>query len=348
VATDEVFEPYRLLDADGFAVVPVAEFLRDLQACGRSTGTLRSHGMDLLRWLRFLWAVGVRWDRATAVEARDFCCWLQRVDKPTGVHWRYQDGAGTPTRASAGRRRGSARNGVTGKPAPGVKYAAATVAHCETVLRGFYEFHREAGSGPMVNPFPPARRRRANEHRNPMDAFRPERSGRFRPRLSNRVPRQIPDEMFDKLFAQLGSHRDRALLAFWPGVSEHGRDGRQRDRRPQQSCRSVVPQQTGAALHVGDTSSAEHGRDDAVHRGVVTQSGVRSHRPQEHVLVRRVGSLLALRVLCCTMPAVRDRQSMSPSRRLTMSHARRRVVTASNVMAASRAGIDGAAQACTT
>jgi hypothetical protein len=33
-----------------------------------------------------------------------------------------------------------------------VKYAAATAAHCETVLRGFYEFHREAGSGPMVNP----------------------------------------------------------------------------------------------------------------------------------------------------------------------------------------------------
>jgi hypothetical protein len=26
-------------------------------------------------------------------------------------------------------------NGVTGKPVPGVKYAPATVAHCETVLR---------------------------------------------------------------------------------------------------------------------------------------------------------------------------------------------------------------------
>jgi site-specific recombinase XerD len=48
-----------------------------------------------------------------------------------------------------------------------------------------------------------------------MNAFTPARSGRFRPRLTARVPRQIPDAMFDKLFAGLGSHRDRALLAFW-------------------------------------------------------------------------------------------------------------------------------------
>ena len=30
-----------------------------------------------------------------------------------------------------------------------------------------------------------------------------------------RAPRCIPDERFDELFAQLGSHRDRALVAFW-------------------------------------------------------------------------------------------------------------------------------------
>jgi site-specific recombinase XerC len=29
------------------------------------------------------------------------------------------------------------------------------------------------------------------------------------------APRCIPDERFDALFAQLGSHRDRALVAFW-------------------------------------------------------------------------------------------------------------------------------------
>ena len=28
-------------------------------------------------------------------------------------------------------------------------------------------------------------------------------------------PRQIPDEVFNELFARLPSHRDRALVAFW-------------------------------------------------------------------------------------------------------------------------------------
>ena len=55
----------------------------------------------------------------------------------------------------------------------------------------------------------------------------------------------------------------------------------------------------------------------------------------------------ALWVFCCTMLAVRARQSMSASRRLMMSHARSPVVTASKVMAASRAGIAGVAHACT-
>jgi hypothetical protein len=91
VATGEVFEPYWLLDGDGGVVEPVAVFFRELQACGRSTGTLRSYGMDLLRWFRFLWAIGIWWDRATSVEARDFCRWLQLADKPTGGNWRRRD-----------------------------------------------------------------------------------------------------------------------------------------------------------------------------------------------------------------------------------------------------------------
>ncbi len=218
VATGEVFEPYRLVDVQGVVVAPVAAFLRDLQACGRRPGTLRSYGMDLLRWFRFVWAIGVRWDRVSSVEARDFCCWLQLVDKPVGVHWRHRGGEGAARRSTPQRRSRLTPNPVTGKPVPGVKYTPATVAHCETVLRGFYEFHLEAGTGPMVNPFPLARHRgrgRVNAHHNPMDAFMPARSGRFRPRLTARVPRRIPDALFDKLFAGLGSHRDRALVAFW-------------------------------------------------------------------------------------------------------------------------------------
>jgi len=72
--TDDLFEPYRLVDATGGVVGPVAAYLRDLQAGGRSASTQRSYGMDLLRWFRFLWAIEVGWDRATRLEARDFCC----------------------------------------------------------------------------------------------------------------------------------------------------------------------------------------------------------------------------------------------------------------------------------
>ena len=45
----------------------VAVFLRELLAAGRSPATLRSYGMDLLRWWRFLRAVDVDWRRAPLV-----------------------------------------------------------------------------------------------------------------------------------------------------------------------------------------------------------------------------------------------------------------------------------------
>ena len=109
-------------------------------------------------------------------------------------------------------------NAVTGKRSRGDRYEAATVAHCESVLRGFYDFHLEAGTGPMLNPFPLSRQRgpgRAQAHHNPMEPFTGQRSGRYRPKVVTRAPRRIPDERFDALFAQLGSHRDRALVAFW-------------------------------------------------------------------------------------------------------------------------------------
>lgn len=102
VATGEVFEPFRLVDGTGIVVGPAAVFLRDLQACGRSASTLRSYGMDLLRWFRFVWAIEISWDRATAIEARDFCCWIQLVDKPTGPHWRRLAGGRAAVRSFAG------------------------------------------------------------------------------------------------------------------------------------------------------------------------------------------------------------------------------------------------------
>ena len=81
VSTGDLWEPYRLLNAEGAGVDPVTSYLRDLQATGRSTATLRSYGMDLLRWFRFIWAIDVPWSQATRVEARDFSCWLQVTRK---------------------------------------------------------------------------------------------------------------------------------------------------------------------------------------------------------------------------------------------------------------------------
>jgi integrase len=214
-ATGDLFEPYRLVDPGGGVVGPAGAFLRELAASGRSAATQRSYGMDLLRWFRFLRAVEVPWDQATRAEARDFLCWIQLADKPARPHWRYP-GSGARGAGGSGTPPG-APNPVTGKPSRGRGYAAATVAHCETVLRGFYDFHLEAGTGPMVNPFPLARgqRGRPGAHHNPMEPFTGQRAGRYRPRAARRAPRQIPDERFDELFAQLGSHRDRALVAFW-------------------------------------------------------------------------------------------------------------------------------------
>lgn len=232
--TGDPWEPHRLLDADGVVVDPVASFFRDLQASGRSTATLRSYGMDLLRWFRFTWAVDVQWSQATRVEARDFSCWIQATEKRRPVS-APAGGGGSP----------GAPNPVTGKPSPGRTYAAATVAHSETVLRGFYELHRELESGPMVNPFPLARRRggRPHAHHNPMDTFRNERTGLYRPKVPRRIPRSTPDYLFNELFARLGSHRDRALVAFWVSTGARAAEllgATQEDADPGQQLITVI------------------------------------------------------------------------------------------------------------
>jgi integrase len=195
VETGDRWEPYWLSGPGGGRVGPVSEFLRDLQAAGRPATTQRSYSLALLRWFRFTWAVGVPWNQAIRAEARDFCRWIQLADKP-------------------GSSRGPAVP-VPGKRPASAKYAPSTVAHCETVCRGFYAYHLEAGTGPIVNPFPLARPGRAYAHHNPVDPFPRQKSGLFRPRVPRRVPGQIPDSVFNELFARLPSHRDRALVAFW-------------------------------------------------------------------------------------------------------------------------------------
>ncbi len=210
-ATGDSFQPYRLLDAAGAPIPAGDAYFTELVACGRPATTQRSYGMDLLRWFRFLSAVGVDWEKATRVEARDFCRWLGATPKPSHPHWRRP--ADLPAR-----RQPSTPNALTGKRPPGPRYAPATVAHAESVVRAFYDFHLEVGTGPMINPFPlvrGARRGRVEAHHNPLEPFATTRRGRYRPKLTTPAPRMIPDEAFDQLFAKLSSHRDRALVAFY-------------------------------------------------------------------------------------------------------------------------------------
>lgn len=91
-------------------------------------------------------------------------------------------------------------------------------AHSETVLRSFYDFHRDGGTGPVLNPFPLDRSRRggrAHAHHNPMEPHGNDRTGRYRAKVPTRIPRAVPDGEFNELFARLPSHRDRALVAFY-------------------------------------------------------------------------------------------------------------------------------------
>ena len=249
--TGDPGDPYQLLDPDGLVVWAVAWYFAELQAQGKPATTLRSYGMDLLRWYRFLWALGISWDRASRTEARDFARWLQIADKPVRVHWRHQR-KGLTAEDAAAKPRPTRRpapgtpNPVTGKPTPGSKFAATTRAHAKTALRIFYDTHAEAGTGPILNPFPLDRSRRAaraNGHHNPMDPFKNERMGRYRPKVPKRIPKRIPDELFNHLFASLKYNRDRALLAFWVSTGARAEElltCRQKDPLPGEQLIGVI------------------------------------------------------------------------------------------------------------
>lgn len=173
-----------LLDASGQLVVEVSDFFASMLASGASVSSLRSYGLALLRWWRFLAAVEVPWQRASRVEARDFVLWMRMV--------------GPADRADG--------------------YAPATINHALAVVKMFYADRALAGQGPVVNPIPDAVHRsgrRVQAHHNPMRAFTPGRRAPLRQKLPERLPRSLPDRVFDALFAALVCDRDRALLAFY-------------------------------------------------------------------------------------------------------------------------------------
>jgi site-specific recombinase XerD len=184
-----------VIDAAGEPVWAISDFLNTLLASGASPGSVRSYALALLRWWRFLAAVAVPWDQATRVEVRDFVLWMRFTANPTvGARLSRSGGVG-----SAG-------------------YAPATINHNLAVLRSFYSDRLDAGLGPLVNPVPEALGRggqRLDAHHNPMQPFERHRRAPLRQKLATRLPRSLPDHMFDALFAVLGSDRDRALVAFY-------------------------------------------------------------------------------------------------------------------------------------
>lgn len=173
-----------LLDATSKPVEEVSEFFATMLACGASFSSLRSYGMALLRWWRFLAAIDVPWQRASRIEARDFVLWMRLV-------------------------------GPAGRPGG---YAPATINHALAVVKMFYADRIRAGDTPLINPVPDADHRmgrRSQAHHNPMQPFTPGPRAPFRQKMPERIPRHLPDRLFDELFATLRSDRDRALLAFY-------------------------------------------------------------------------------------------------------------------------------------
>ena len=213
-ATGDLFEPFRLADPAGGRSARRWRICGRWQASGRPAATQRSYGMDLLRWFRFLWAVEVPWDQATRAEARDFLCWIQLADKPSRPHWRYP-GGGAPGRGGKRQAPGSP-NPVTGKPSRGRGMRRRRWRTARPCCGAFTTstWRRAPGRWSTRSRWPGAGGAAACASQ-PDGAVRRAAFGRYRPRAVQRMPRQIPDERFDELFARLGSHRDRALVAFW-------------------------------------------------------------------------------------------------------------------------------------
>ncbi|MGH3465389.1 MAG: tyrosine-type recombinase/integrase [Kribbellaceae bacterium] len=183
-----------------------SSYLRDLAASDCSPGTLRSYAFDLLRWFRFLHRRMTPWERAERLDVREFVEWLRETPNPQRLRRR----ADAPPPGLV--------NFLTERPSPGVKYASRTINHQLSVLFGFYEWACALPDGPLANPVPSQRGRgggRVHSHHNPMDDFMVRRRATYRQKVPRPAWRAIPDEAADALFAELRSHRDRALVSFW-------------------------------------------------------------------------------------------------------------------------------------
>ncbi len=196
--------PWLVVSDDGLAVEPIRRYLADFVARDNRPGSVRSYAYDLLRWWRWLRAVGVQWDKATPAEARDLVLWLKQAIK-------LGQSARTESAATIGK-----VNPVTRKQHLDDQYKPRTVRHSNAVVREFYEFWIEIGEGPLINPVQldrRSKRRGLNAHHNPLETYSAEGKIRYHPRVPKRQPREVPENRWRDLFAALRSNRDRAILS---------------------------------------------------------------------------------------------------------------------------------------
>lgn len=209
---DDGLLPFVVVDSRGDGIEVFSVFLRDLMLSDASPLTYRSYAYDLLRWWRVLTLVEVSWEQAKRSEVELLVGWL-RSARNRQRDRRHRD---SPPAGSVNLR--------TGKRSPQEGYAPSTINHALSVVSEFYAFHLHHGRGPAVNPVPVAvDRRLLLAHRSPMERQAWVRRAPLRQRIADRSPRSIPDDRWDELFASMGSHRDRALLAFY--VSSGARAG---------------------------------------------------------------------------------------------------------------------------
>lgn len=182
--------------------MPVAAWITDLMVSDASPNTCRAYCYGLLTWFRVLWTIDTDWERATEGDVAAMVGWMRTARNPQRRRFRSAS-------APAG-----AVNPKTGKRHLPDRYGPSTINLALAAVRGFYEFHARFGMGPVLNPVPESRREATlNRHRD-LDTPRTRvRRGRLRQKSPRLTPRAIPDETWEELFAELGSDRDRALLA---------------------------------------------------------------------------------------------------------------------------------------
>jgi site-specific recombinase XerD len=194
--------PFFVTDGAGEEVETISAFLTHLALSDRSPLTCRSYAHDLLRWWRLLTALNVEWTNATTAEVAVLVGWLRS--------------ARNRQRQRRSHLAPGAINVKTGKVSLPDGYAPSTVNHALTTLYSFYAFHAHHERGPAVNPVPVRADRRALlAHRSPIGPHGRVPRAPLRQKIADRVPRAIPDPLWEELFASMTSHRDRALLAFY-------------------------------------------------------------------------------------------------------------------------------------